>query len=446
MQTTIDYKPTSMTIGPDGRLYVLDAIGPVHAYTVNANGALGNHVVYNVLPAPPSGIWTALGLAFDPSSTAQNMTVWISHSITGGENFSEGAANSSRITRVTNLTGASPQTTEMISGLPRAVANHAINSIHFDPTDPTWLYFTIAGETGAGGPNNTPTEFGTRPEQPLSSAMLKAQVRSGSWSPANNGNCASAVNDGNGTASKTIPATCSVQFVATGLRNTYDFVFATDGMIYGNDNALGVAGTVPSQPSPDCQGIVDYGSGTFDPGEQPDKLQRIDPNPAVTYYGHPNPARDQCVFYNGSFQSALFGTTVTPPANYQPALRNMNTPGTQQARSLNGIIQYKAGTFGGTLQGQLVLTAFSGAQSNQGLHRIATDAASGPVRIPVTVGGNAYTFNQPLPLVELSDGRIVVGEFRGRTTADGRILVLSPVATGGGGSWASRTAMPQATL
>jgi hypothetical protein len=431
LPTEITYKPTSMTVGPDGRLYVLDATGPIRAYTVNANGSLTLNNTYSVLPAPPEGIWTALGLAFDPSSTAQNMTVWISHSITTGPDFSLGVANSSRVTRVTNLTGASPQATQMISGLPRAIANHAINSIHFDPDDPTWLYIAIAGQTGAGGPNDANTEFGSRPEQPLSSALLKAQVRSGTWSPANNGNCASSVSDGNGTASKTVPATCSVQLVATGLRNMYDFVFASDGFIYGNDNALGVAGTVPKTAAPDCQGIVHWTNpnqaGSFDPDEQPDRLQRIDPNPTVSYYGHPNPARDQCVFFDGNFQESLFGGTINPPSNYQPTIKTMNAPGSNQARSFNSVIQYESNAFGSTLQGKLIFTAFGGAMSNQGLHYInPSNPSAGPNRITVTRGATNYGFNQPLPLVELPDGRLVVGEFRGRTSPSARILVLTP--------------------
>jgi large repetitive protein len=451
--TTISYKPTSMRVGPDGRLYVLDALGAIRAYQVNSNGSTTLQNTYTPLPPPSEGIYTALGLEIDPSSTAQNVTVWVSHSITIGDNFSEGLANSSTVTRIQNLTGGSPTVTNMITGLPRAYANHAINSLRFGPDG--WLYIAMGGQTGAGGPNTQPTEFSTRPEQYYSAALIRADVkRSSGWNPSSHGSCATTVNDTTGVAQSTPNPNCDVQFVATGLRNMYDFVFATDGFIYGPDNALGVAGTVPLDYQPNCQGIVgDDKYPAYDPGTQPDRLHRFtvggNANPNnVTYRGHPNPSRSECVFYDGAFQTALFGTTVTPPARYQTGLVQLNTVGTNQARSYNGTIQYQASTFGGALTGQLVMTTFAGALSNQGIYRIDPANPATPQRITVTSGGSTYSWNQPLPLIELADGRIAVGEFRGRTTSSARIVILTPDTSSGGtgGSWETKAALPQATV
>jgi N-acetylneuraminic acid mutarotase/glucose/arabinose dehydrogenase len=454
--TAVSYKPTALRVGPDGRLYVLDAMGEIRAYQVNANGSVTIQNTYQVLPPPQEGIYTALGLEFDPVSTAQSMTVWISHSISAGENFSEGVLNSSGVTRVQNLTGT-PTVTPMITGLPRAIANHAINSIRFGPDG--FLYIAMGGQTGAGGPNTEPTEFGTRPEQYYSSALLRADVkRAGGWSPTADGNCATSANDSTGIAQTTPNANCDVQFVSTGLRNTFDFVFADDGFIYGADNALGVAGTVPIDWRPSCQGIVDYQAHPeFDPGSQSDLLQRIfvggaaDPK-SVSYRGHPNPARADCVFFNGAFQTALFGTSVTPPSRYVPELVKMNSATANEARSFNGIVQYQAATFGGALEGDLILTAFAGPQTTgtrpQGVYRVDPTNPTVPQRITVTAGGVSYAWNQPLPLVELGDGRLVVGEFRGRTSPSARLVVLTPATSGGGGggTWATKAPMPTGTL
>ena len=42
---------------------------------------------------------------------------------------------------------------DVITGLPRAIANHATNSIHFGPDGK--LYIAQGGNTGAGAPNTT---------------------------------------------------------------------------------------------------------------------------------------------------------------------------------------------------------------------------------------------------------------------------------------------------
>jgi large repetitive protein len=456
--TEIGYKPTALREGPDGRLYVLDAMGAIRAYQVNDDGSLTIQSTYDVLPTPSEGIYTALGLEFDPASTADDLTVWISHSISTGENFSEGLVNSSTVTRVVDLTGAKT-TTAMITGLPRAIANHAINSIKFGSDGQ--LYIALGGQTGAGGPNTEPTEFGTRPEQYYSASLVRADVnRLAGWDPTLHGDCATTVDDATGT-SQTAPASnCDIEFVATGLRNIFDFEFGTDGFIYGSDNALGVAGTVPVDYKPSCQGIVDYSSNPqFDPGSQADKFHRIavvgDPTPGnVSYRGHPNPSRGECVFFDGVFQSDLFGVTVSPPARYVPALMNMNDPNANEARSFNGIVQYRGGGDSGDLQGDLLLTAFAGPLSTsssrpQGIYRVDPSNPSLPDRVPVTIGGTPYGWNQPLPLVELGDGRLAVGEFRGRTTTTARLVILTPVVDDGGGdagTWSTGTPLPEATL
>ncbi|HSJ34392.1 MAG TPA: kelch repeat-containing protein [Acidimicrobiia bacterium] len=456
--TSIGYKPTALREGPDGRLYVLDAMGAIRAYLVNGDGSLSIQSTYHVLPTPSEGIYTALGLEFDPTSTADNLTVWISHSISTGENFSEGLRNSSSVTRVRDLTEARI-VTPMITGLPRAIANHAINSLKFGPDGR--LYIAVGGQTGAGGPNTEPTEFGTRPEQYYSAALLRADVnRASGWNAASHGDCATAVNDSTGTAQTSPAVDCDVEFVATGLRNLFDFEFGSDGFIYGSDNALGVAGTVPIDYKPSCQGIVDYAANPqFDPGAQADKFHRIavsgDPTPEnVSYRGHPNPARGECVFFDGAFQTSLFDVTVSPPTRYVPALMNMNDAKANEARSFNGIIQYQGSGDAGDLQGDLLLSAFAGPLSTssprpQGIYRVDPTNPSRPDRVPVTLGGTPYGWNQPLPLVELADGRIAVGEFRGRTTTTARLVILTPVIAdggGGAGTWSNSAPLPAATL
>jgi hypothetical protein len=256
------------------------------------------------------GVRMTLGITVDPESTPANVILWASHS---SPSVSSGAANSGAVTRLSGPGLASRQ--DVITGLPRAIANHAVNSLHFGPDGK--LYIAHGGNTGAGAPNTATTEFGTRPEQPLSAALLVADVKA----PGFQGSCASPVDDATGTASTLVPPTCDVAVFASGIRNMYDFAFHSNGAIYGPDNGLGVQGTVPTAPVPDCQGTVPY-SSALDPGPQPDMLLRLE---LGGYYGHPNPARDERVFGDGSFQgvprrratrrgSSTSGSTARPMA------------------------------------------------------------------------------------------------------------------------------------
>ena len=68
-------------------------------------------------------------------------------------------------------------------------------------------------------------------EQPLSAALLVADVRNAGF----DGSC-------DNTADLFGPPPCDVTTYATGLRNTYDFVWHSNGCIYGPDNGLGVDG------------------------------------------------------------------------------------------------------------------------------------------------------------------------------------------------------------
>ena len=95
--------------------------------------------------------------------------------------------------------------------------------------------------TRTRAPNETNTEFGKRTEQPLSAALLVADV----YAPGFDGSCA--------TPEQTPgPSPCDVHVYASGLRNMYDFVRHSNGQIYGPNNGLRVVGTYPPSPTPLC--------------------------------------------------------------------------------------------------------------------------------------------------------------------------------------------------
>ena len=292
--------PTAIAYGPDGRVYVLDLFGTITAVTLDHDSrTVVDQQVITTLRDHEGGVnRLSLGIAIDPFSTPNNVTLWVGHS---DGSISAGEVNSGKVTRISNYP-ALDTATDIIWNLPRAFANHALNDIEFGPDNK--LYLAFGGNTGAGSPNSSPSEFSDRPEQPLSAATLVADV----FDPSFGGDC--------GTPLYTfgIPATCSVRVFASGLRNHYDLTFHFNGEIYAADNALGVTGTVPELP-PDgtqpCTGLSDL---SLNPGEQLDILHRLEEG---SYYGHPNPYRNEGVFKDGEFQSTYYQRTVPPLPNFK---------------------------------------------------------------------------------------------------------------------------------
>src|SRR5690606_22406656 len=93
----------------------------------------------------------------------------------------------------------------------------------------------------------------------------------------------------------------------SGLRNVFDFTFHSNGQMYAVDNGLGVSGAHPAlgpdplswSPAEGCEGPV-LGLDAVaanNPGTRADLLYRVE---AGGYYGHPNPSRDECIFYGGN--------------------------------------------------------------------------------------------------------------------------------------------------
>ncbi|MEC4814224.1 MAG: kelch repeat-containing protein [Scytonema sp. PMC 1069.18] len=407
---------TSMEYGPDGRLYVATLFGDIHVLTIDPDTRTFTREIIETIPNSEGGNRLTLGIAVDPDSTPDNVVLWASHS-SGSVN--NGALNSGKVSR---LSGPGfTQKEDVITGLPRAIANHASNDIDFGPDGR--LYIWQGGNTGTGSANNALTEFGDRPEQVLSAALLVADVKN----PNFNGNAAS--NIGEFIEDFYARTDSDVQIYASGLRNTYDGVFHSNGNIYAPDNGLGTTGTVPPVPrlgDPSDRSITTlFGQvPQDDPGKQPDPLNLIVEG---GYYGHPNPYRDEVVFKDGTFQG--FDNSDNDPSNdippghpdYEEPLLILGVN-----RSADGIIEYTADNFFGQLQGDLLITNYSQGD-NVTRVKLSSDGSS-VINTSSLVGG----FTDPLPIAMGPDGSFIVGEFNGS-----KITILEPL-----GIW--RTDLPDA--
>jgi N-acetylneuraminic acid mutarotase len=200
---------------------------------------------------------------------------------------------------------------------------------------------------------------------------------------------------------------CDVEVYSSGLRNMYDFVFHSNGSIYGPDNGLGVTGAFPPTPFPPCHGIGSsekVENGGQNPGPQNDLLHRL---LLGKYYGHPNPSRDECVFKDGTMQG------VAPLPNWEPPFIDLG-----RSNSANGIIEYDSDSVCDSLIGDLVMANFSGPDD---LSRVtlAPDGLSATGLTTLATG-----FVDPLPLA-LRNGVIYVGEF-----GQDQITSLTPILIG----------------
>ena len=397
--------PTGLAWGPDNRLYVAELFGTIRAFELDKSGqTVLSEQIIDAVTASNGGSRLLLGLAVDPESTPDRVILWAGHSDGSVNNGQENSGKVSRIEGPSFLVAE-----DVIVGLPRAIANHALNNIEFGPDGR--LYLAMGGNTGAGAANSATTEFGNRPEQPLSAAVLVADVNDASFQ----GQCATPIGQFG------VPFSCDVQVLASGLRNSYDVAWHRNGQLYATDNGLGVVGTVPPTTTPPCTA---FGNPAQDnPGPQPDLLLRIEPG---KYYGHPNPYRNECVFKDGTFQGA------TPLPNYEPPMFVLG-----QNLSANSILEYTGDAFFSKLMGELLISNFSRGD-NITRTRLTPDGMAVVASMNLVSG-----FSDPLPLAQDPSGTLYVGELNANRVAVLQPLPLTPEPVG---SWAPRAPVPASIL
>jgi N-acetylneuraminic acid mutarotase len=181
------------------------------------------------------------------------------------------------------------------------------------------------------------------------------------------------------------------------------------------------------------------------PKERPDLLYAIEEG---GYYGHPNPSRDECIFFAGNPTGNMSNKNDFPiiPADPAEGMQFMDTiryeVGVQSAsdwkqaivhfglnKSVNGIIEYNSQNtaFCGRLDGELLVNYFNQADQirrvkldSNGLSLVNSQAL---IRSTPQTGGESLS--NPLPIVQDDEGRIIVGEFG---TND--ITIFEPVNVG----------------
>ncbi len=407
---------SSLTIGPDKKLYALTINGIIKRFTINADGTLGTpQLIYSFQDA--YGTRTpclAIGLAFDPAATASNLILWITHSTFV---FVNGPDWDGKLTR---LSGANLGTVQdVLINLPRSYKDHVTNSIAFGPDKA--LYFTQGSTSAMGRSDQT---WGNRNEHALSAAVLRLDVSKLETLPLN-----VKTSDGGGTYNP-YATNAPLTLYASGVRNAYDLVWHSNGSLYTPTNGSAAGGNTPASVPGTLRPDGTTYSGPSVPAltnvqqTQKDWLFRIVKG---GYYGHPNPTRGQYVMNGGNPTSAIdpaevpsYPVGTQPDANYRGYAYDFQTNA-----SPDGAIEYKSNTFNGALKGKLLVVRYS-------QHDDIITLTPNKTNYDILSAIEGYSiagfsgFNDPLDLTEdTTKGNIYVSEYGG----DGDIVLLRPKAS-----------------
>lgn len=362
-------RPTSLDMGPDGRLYVAQVDGMVLSLGIERLGVGAYRVTdteridllqqipnHDADGTPRPDLSTRMVTGILVTGTAQQPVIYATSSDPRVGDKDSGFRGmdifSGTVSRLTRGPGGW-QREELVTGLPRSAEDHAPHGLALLGRT---LLVAQGGNTNQGVPSRS---FSMIPEMPLSAAILSIDL------------------DDLGDGAKVY---------APGFRNPYDVAVTADGQVYATDNG---PNRTWGGPPVDCGHTPQEGGETV-----ADSLHRITPG---TYGGHPNPTRAaqdprQCDFL----------------ADKPSAIARFHA-------STNGLTEYRSQAFGGRLAGHLLTVSFSGelwAVSRDGDKTMLTNKM-GAWPLDVTAQGD----DEPFP------GTVWVAVF-----LQDRVQVLEPEA------------------
>lgn len=442
---------SSLVVGPDGKLYAstlgdFQSDGTIQRWDIKADGTLANLEILRPIlkgaPHPKTGVNNnndrlIIGLVFDPASTADNLIAYITHSMAA---ITDGPEWDGVISRLSGPDLLNVQ--DIVVHLPRSKKDHLTNSVVFD--DAGLMYISQGSNTAGGNPDSA---WGMRKERLLSGAVLKldlsklpAALPLDAYTTDNidiiNSAPANSTSMSDGTYNP-YAVNSPLTIFATGIRNTYDLLWHSNGWLYMPTN--GTAGNninSPITPSTSSYKLARRIDGrtsvTSAPQIRGGETQKdwLFKTRGGTYHGHPNPYRGEFILNHGGLPySGLPGQSepsfidvqkyprgLGPDANYQEPAYDYGFN-----KSPNGVIEYKSSAFGGRLQGLIMVVRFSGQDdlivmdpaSNGDINEVYLD-------IPGLSG-----FDDPLDVIEdPKTGNLYVSEYDRDQDGTSRLTLL----------------------
>jgi hypothetical protein len=399
---------STIVLDPAGtKLYAAFLDGSIHRWTVSATtGGLSNEETFTGLTGR-----AVVGLAFDPTNA--NM-LWVSHN---APVFPQPAPDfSGKISRLTlGGPGFTATIQDYVVNLPRSAKDHLTNSLAFGPDG--MLYVSQGSNSAMGAPDDA---WYQRQEHMLNASVLRIDPRRTSGLPLD-----VKTTDAGGSYNP-FAAGAPVTIYMAGVRNAYDLVWHSNGRLYLPTNGSAAGGNTPG------------GGGVpalTNAGTQDDFL--FVASSAGGYFGHPNPPRSQFamnganptsgidpaevvnVVVNGQVVYNGYPVGTQPDANYRGFAWDFG-----RNRSPNGVIEYRSATFGGVLQGKLLVVEYSAGDDIL----VLTPGGTGTISQSQVLGVPGGLTN-PLDLIEdPRNGNIYVVELItfGSGGATGQISVLRP--------------------
>ena len=477
-------EPTSLQFGPDGRLYVSEQSGTIHVLTITRETAPA--IAYKVTAAEQINLIRNIPNHDDDGvlnltlgkrqvtgllvvGTATNPIIYVSSSdprisVAFDSNLD---TNSGIVSRLT-WNGSSWDKIDLVRGLPRNEENHSTNGMQLDTTN-NILYVSQGGHSNMGAPDRN---FSYQPEYALSAAILTVDLNVIDALPTlNDPNSSSYKYDlptidddtranssgtfpngidlydpfggNNGNNMAVIVPGGPVQVYASGFRNPYDVLLASNGKIYTIDNGPNVTwGGIPIGEGPGGNCTNQYNaanSATYFDG-----FHYV--SGAGYYGGHPNPIRanpdgaklwDVDTSTNPPTETEHRDFTVAdspvPFGMADPQQCDYRQPGVENGAldvflaSTNGLAEYQASNFSGEMQGDLLAASFNGTiyrlkLTPDGTGLVDLDANPGNYQSLLTGFGSV-----PLDVTTQGDTQIFPGTIWAATYGSDAITIFEPV-------------------
>lgn len=395
---------TSLQFGPDNKLYVSEMDGLIHVFTVTRNGKNNysgtlSETIDIVQKVPNhnddgtpdySGKRLITGIHVTGSAAAPVIYTASSdpRQAAGPSGKDSNLDTNSGILHKLTKTGGGWVKQDLVRGLPRSEENHVSNGLVLVDNK---IYLNVGGNTNKGMPSNN---FAELPEYALSAAVLVIDLGAIGGNtydlPTLNGPADQHDPFGghDGLNQAKLVANGPVQIFAPGFRNAFDIVYTESGRFYVWDNGpnTGWGG----EPAANCLNKVDNGGVKHQDG-----LHLI----SKGYYGgHPNPARGN--------KSNTFGGQSPVEIAANPVECEYRTPGhgdgalTINNPSTNGLDEYTASNFSGSMKGDLIAAAFTksiyrvqlNGQGNKVTSKSVLKSGVGSVPLDVTTQGDGDIF------------------------------------------------------